>query len=164
MSRFHTKGKTATKKEDVMRRSLLMVAVALGLIGAWSIGRIQGQAQGDKVVYVSSSHATFTDNPGSKGGVSAVPIWGDATVGAHGTFSKFAPGYDAGLHTHTNDVWIVVIKGAYLYKDDAGEKRVGPGDFLRVPGGHKHWSGGDKKEGALFYEESSGKFDLIPAK
>jgi quercetin dioxygenase-like cupin family protein len=55
--------------------------------------------------------------------------------------------------THTNDVWIVVIKGAYLYKDDAGEKRVCPGDFLRVPGGHKHWSGGDKKLGALFYEK-----------
>jgi hypothetical protein len=36
--------------------------------------------------------------------------------------------------------------------------------FLRVPGGHKHWSGGDKKLGALFYEESSGKFDLVPAK
>jgi hypothetical protein len=51
-----------------------------------------------------------------------------------------------------------------LYKDEAGEKRIGPGDFLRVPGGHKHWSGGDKKEGALFYEESSGKFDFIPVK
>jgi len=51
-----------------------------------------------------------------------------------------------------------------MYKDDDGEKRVGPGDFLRVPGGHKHWSGGDKTEGALFYEEGSGKFDLIPAK
>jgi hypothetical protein len=49
-------------------------------------------------------------------------------------------------------------------KDEAGEKRAGPGDFLRVPGGRKHWSGGDAKEGALFYEESSGKFDLIPAK
>ena len=47
---------------------------------------------------------------------------------------------------------------------EAGEKRVGPGDYLYVPGGHKHWSGGDKKEGALFYDESSGKFDLIPAK
>lgn len=97
-------------------------------------------------------------------GVSTAPIWGDQNAGAHATFSKFAPGYDAGVHTHTNDVWIVGIKGAYLYKDDAGEKRVGPGDFLRVPGGHKHWSGGDKKEGAVFYEESSGKFDLIPAK
>jgi len=68
------------------------------------------------------------------------------------------------MHTHTNDVWIVGIKGAYLYKDDAGEKRVGPGDFLRVPGGHKHSSAGDKTEGALFYEEGSAKFDLIPVK
>lgn len=33
-----------------------------------------------------------------------------------------------------------------------------------VPGGHKHWSGRDKKEGGLFYTESPGKFDLIPAK
>jgi quercetin dioxygenase-like cupin family protein len=68
------------------------------------------------------------------------------------------------MHTHTNDISIVVLKGAYLYKDDAGEKRIGPGDFLHIPGGHKHWSGGDAKEGALFYEESSGKFDLIPVK
>ena len=39
-----------------------------------------------------------------------------------------------------------------------------PGDFLRVPGGHKHFSGGDKTEGALFYEQASGKFDSTPAK
>ena len=36
--------------------------------------------------------------------------------------------------------------------------------FIRIPGGTKHWSGGDAKEGALFYEEGQGKFDLIPAK
>jgi quercetin dioxygenase-like cupin family protein len=91
-------------------------------------------------------------------------IWGDMGQGAHGTFTKFVPGFDAGMHTHTNDVSIVVIKGAYLYKDEAGEKRVGPGDFLFVPGGHKHWSGGDKTDGALFYEEGPGKFDNIPVK
>ena len=147
-----------------MRRSLLTVGIAVAMIAAWSIGRLQGQAQGEKVVYVPSSHATFSAMQGGNGGVTTAPIWGDANTGAHATFSKFAPGYDAGMHTHTNDVWIVVVKGAYLYKDDAGEKRVGPGDFLRVPGGYKHWSGGDKKEGAVFYEESSGKFDLIPAK
>ena len=101
---------------------------------------------------------------GTNSGVSMAALWGDANKGAHATFTKFVPGYDAGMHTHTNDVWIVGVKGAYLYKDDAGEKRVGPGDFLRVPGGHKHWSGGDAKDGALFYEESNGKFDSIPAK
>ena len=124
-----------------MRRSLWMLAIALGLIVAWSTGRLQ--AQGDKVT---------------------ATLWGDPNSGAAGTYTKFVPGWDAGWHTHTADVWIVGVKGAYLYKDEAGEKRVGPGDFLRVPGGHKHSSGGDKKEGALFYTESSGKFDLIPAK
>jgi quercetin dioxygenase-like cupin family protein len=144
-----------------MKKSVLMFAVVAALVLAWGIGRMQGQ-QDQKVVFVSSAKASYqvtTDK-----GVSGATLWGDPSQGAHATFSKFAPGYDAGMHTHTNDVWIVGVKGAYLYKDEAGEKRVGPGDFLRVPSGHKHWSGGDKKEGAIFYEESSGKFDLIPAK
>jgi len=146
-----------------MRRSLWMSAIALGLIATWSIGRLQ--AQGDKVTFADPNHANFTElqNTG-RAGVSSATLWGDPNVGAAGTYTKFVPGWDAGWHTHTADVWIVGIKGAYLYKDESGEKRVGPGDFLRVPGGHKHWSGGDKKEGALFYAETSDKFDLIPAK
>ena len=145
-----------------MKRLLLIVGMGAALMMAWSMGRVQGQqAQASKVVFASPDQAKFTE---VGKGSSMAPIWGDANMEAHATFTKFEPGFDAGMHTHTNDVWLVVIKGAYLYKDDAGEKRVGPGDFIRVPGGHKHWSGGDKKEGALFYEEGSGKFDLIPAK
>jgi len=147
-----------------MKRTFMTVGIALAMIVAWSVGRLQAQGQRDKVIFADSKTANYSEMQNTNGGVSVAPIWGEQNVGAHGTFSKFVPGYDGGLHTHTNDVWIVVIKGAYLYKDDAGEKRVGPGDFIRVPGGHKHWSGGDKKEGALFYEESSGKFDFIPAK
>ncbi len=131
-------------------------------MATWSIGRVQGQMADGKVIFAAAEQSKFTAMPG--GGTFTAAIWGDANQGAHGTFTKFVPGYDAGMHTHTNDVWIVGIKGAYLYKDEAGEKRVRPGDFLRVPGGHKHWSGGDKKDGAVFYEESSGKFDLVPAK
>lgn len=145
-----------------MKRTLFAVAVVVGLVVAWTIGRVQGQSE-SKVVFVDSAKADYTamqQNPN----VSTTPVWGDANTGAHATFTKFKPGYDAGMHTHTNDVWIVVIRGAYLYKDDSGEKRVGAGDFLRVPGGHKHWSGGDKKEGALFYEEGSDKFDFNPVK
>jgi quercetin dioxygenase-like cupin family protein len=148
-----------------MKPSVVVVGVLSLLMIAWSIGRVQGSLEQvnaqEKVIFVSADKAHYESlSPG----VSTAPIWGDSTKGAHATFSKFAPGQDNGMHTHTNDVSIVVIKGAYLYKDDAGEKRIGPGDFLRVPGGHKHWSGGDKKEGALFYEEGSGKFDLVPVK
>jgi quercetin dioxygenase-like cupin family protein len=144
-----------------MKKSLVVSAVTALTIIAGLV--TVGQAQKDKpVIYVSSAQATF--KPTSMSGVSMAALWGDMDKGPHATFTKFDPGYDAGMHVHTSDVWIVVVKGAYLYKDEAGEKRVGPGDFLRVPGGHKHWSGGDKTEGALFYEEGSGKFDSIPAK
>jgi quercetin dioxygenase-like cupin family protein len=143
-----------------MRKSLLGVTVAIMLLMIWSIGRVQGQGKG-KVIFAAADQANFQSQ---RKGVSAATVWGDPTKGAHGTFTKFDPGFDAGMHTHPNEETLVVIKGAYLYKDEAGEKRVGPGDFLRVPGGHKHWSGGDKAEGALFYEESPGKFDTIPAK
>ncbi len=144
-----------------MKRSLLVTGVVAALIAAWSVGRVHGQNEMKKVVFASADHANYTSQVK---GVSTAKIWGDPDKGAHGTFTKFDPGQDNGMHSHTNDTWIVVLKGAYLYKDEAGEKRVGEGDFLRVPGGHKHWSGGDKKEGALFYEESSGKFDLIPVR
>ena len=145
-----------------MKRSLLVVGLAAAIIAAWSVGRVQGQKeQAEKVILVSADQANYV---AMGNGVSMAALWGDANAGTHATFTKFTPGFDAGMHTHTNDVWIVVMKGAYLYKDDAGEKRVGPGNFLRVPGGHKHWSGGDAKEGALFYEEASGKFDSIPVK
>ena len=154
-------------EENEMKKSLILSGVVALLIAAASVGVAQTQKEASKtkkgVIYVAAEQAPFKEMP-TAAGVSMAVLWGDPDKGAHGTFTKFAPGYDAGTHTHTSDVWIVVIKGAYLYKDEAGEKRVGPGDFLRVPGGHKHWSGGDKTEGALFYEEGSGKFDTIPAK
>ena len=146
-----------------MKQSLMVLgAGALAVIAAAGVLQAQKAATAHKkVIYVSSSSAEF--KPGPTKGVTRATVWGDADKGAHGTFSKMEPGFDAGWHTHTNDVSITVIKGAYLYKDDEGEKRVGAGDFLRVPGGHKHWSGADKTEGALFYEEGPAKFDLIPA-
>jgi quercetin dioxygenase-like cupin family protein len=54
-----------------------------------------------------------------------------------------------------------VLKGAYIYQPQNGnERRVGPGSYISIPGGDVHVSRGDPKEGALFYEESPGKFDL----
>src|ERR1700719_5248454 len=129
-----------------MKKSLVASGGAAFIIAVASVGVVQAQKESSKdnkkVIYVPAEQATFKQSPTA--GVSMAVLWGDPDKGAHGTFTKFEPGYDAGMHTHTSDVWIVGIKGAYLFKDEAGEKRVGPGDFLRVPGGHKHWSGGDK--------------------
>jgi mannose-6-phosphate isomerase-like protein (cupin superfamily) len=147
-----------------MKRSFTVLGMAATLAVTCSIGVGQGQEQQpprEELIVVSADEAKFKD---LAPGISQAILWGDREKGPYGAFTKFVPGHEVGMHTHTNDIWIVGIKGAYLYKDDAGEKRVGPGSFMRVPGGRKHWSGGDAKEGALFYEESSGKFDSIPAK
>jgi len=147
-----------------MKRLLMVSGMAATLVVTCSMGFVWGQKKQPtkkELIFVSADEAKFKD---VVPGVSKAILWGDHDKGPYGAFTKFAPGNDAGTHTHTNDLWIVVVRGAYLYKDEAGEKRVGPGSFIRVPGGKKHWSGSDVPEGALFYEESSGKFDLVPAK
>ena len=147
-----------------MKKSLVVIGATAAIALGTAVGFAKEKTESSKdkeVNYASSETAAYNEKfPG----VSMAVLWGDPDKGRHGTFTKFAPGYDAGMHTHTNDVLCVVLKGAYLYKDDAGEKRVGPGEFIRIPGGHKHWSGGDKTEGALFYQEGSGKFDKVDAK
>jgi len=148
-----------------MKKSLTMsVVAALALVASLTVARAQKELSKDHATYVPASKAEFKESARAGGGVSQAVLYGDPDKGPHATLTKFKPGYDAGMHYHTNDTRIVVIKGAYLYKDEDGEKRVGPGDFLMVPGGHKHWSGGDKTEGALFYQDGPGKFDLIPVK
>lgn len=138
---------------------LVVTTVVSGCAVAWA-QTARPTAKKD-VIFVAADKATYKEViPGA----SRATIWGDPDTGPHGAFTKFIPGFDAGMHTHTNDLRIVVIRGAYLYKADGKETRVGPGSFLFSPGGTKHWSGGDPKEGALFYQEGLGKFDLNPVK
>jgi len=147
-----------------MKRSLIALGLAVSLAVMWRIGSVQSQEKQSKnksVTFVSADEAKFKE---VIPGVAKAVLWGNDNKGPYGAFTKFKPGLDAGMHTHTNDIWLVVLKGTYIYKDNGGEKRVNPGGFIRIPAKTKHWSGGDAKEGALFYEESSGKFDLIPAK
>src|SRR5205823_14209595 len=102
-----------------MKRLPLILGLAAAVMMAWSIGRVHAQqAQASKVVFASPDQAQFIE---IGRGTSMAPIWGDANMGPHASFTKFEPGFDAGMHIHT-DVWIVVIKGTYLYKDEAGEK------------------------------------------
>lgn len=130
------------------------------VLGVLALLLPQSPAQEKKVVQVDSSKAAFGQ---VRPGVSKVVLWGDDTKGPYGAFTKFTPGLTNPLHTHSSDIRIVVLKGAYIYKPEKGEeRRVGPGQYLFVPGGDRHVSSGDQKEGVLFYEESSGKFDLNP--
>ena len=96
-------------------------------------------------------------------GVSRAVLSGDPDKGAYRVFTKFAPGVKHPMHTHPNDIWLVVIKGAYIQTDEKGqETRVGPGCAFHVAAGMKHASRGDDKEGVVMLEESNEKFGMEP--
>jgi quercetin dioxygenase-like cupin family protein len=147
-----------------MKRIWIVLGMATVFVAAGSPGFAKNKDKSGMKKEVTSASVESADFKEVAPGISKAVLWGHGQSGPYGAFTRFAPGTDNGMHTHAHDVWLVVIKGAYLYKDEAGEKRIGSGGFIRVPGGKQHWSGGDKTEGALFYEEGSGKFDLTPVK
>lgn len=146
-----------------IQRGLLGIScLALGglLAAACSPATPATQAR-QEALQVDSRTAAYKElNPGATRAV----LWGDPdTGGPHGGFVKFATGIqpEPALHTHTSDIRIVVLEGAYLYRPENGpEQRVAAGQFLFVPGGDRHFSRGDATAGALFYYESTGKFDV----
>jgi quercetin dioxygenase-like cupin family protein len=96
-------------------------------------------------------------------GVSRAILHGDPEKGAYKAFTKFAPGVAHPMHTHPNDIFIVVLKGAYIHKNEKGEEiRVEPGCAFHIPAGEKHASSGDPKEGVVMFEESNEKFGMDP--
>lgn len=132
-----------------------MATGTLAVVATLGVAISQDQKQ---IVHVDSATATYQELiPGTAGAT----VWGDEKSGPHSAFTKFAAGTEHPLHTHTNDLRIVVLKGAYVYKPEKGEeKRVTAGQYLFIPGGDRHATGSDAREGALFYQEADDKFDI----
>ncbi len=88
------KNQTERKMNKLRIVSALAALTVIAAVGV-------AQAQKDKnVVHVSSASATYKPSP--MAGVSMQVLRGDPDKGPHATFTKFDPGYDAGMHTHTN--------------------------------------------------------------
>ena len=140
------------------RLSLYIVLVLLGLI---FIGATETSAQKkmkkEAVLWTAEDLKWEALGAGAPGVMSAT-LWGDQTKGAYGGLTKFPAGFKAPLHYHTNDIKMVVIKGAYTYNG----KKYGPGSYLSIPGGDKHESGGVEDSETVFLLEQPGKFDLNP--
>src|SRR5262245_10882315 len=128
-----------------MRTTILIAIAAAGIV----------LAQEGKAVYISGESATFKEvSPG----LFKTTLWGDTEKGPYGAYTRMAPGQKFRMHTHSNDLRIVVLEGAYVYKAGGETIRVGRKGYLFIPGGTPHESGSDEKAGVFFYEESTGKF------
>ncbi len=133
--------------------------IALVLAGLIFFGATEASAQKRmKKVLWAAEDIKWEAMQGGPPGVMTAMLWGDQTKGAYGGLTKFPAGFKAPLHYHTNDMKVVVIKGAYTYNG----KKYGPGSYLTIPGGDKHVSGGVDDSETIFLLEQPGKFDLKP--
>jgi Domain of unknown function (DUF4437) len=124
------------------------------------------KGEGSSPVIVPAADLKWADlDPTGAPGVKSADVWGDHTKGAFKGFTKFPAGFVAPLHTHTNAMRIAVISGTFIHTPEGKpETRLGPGSYLMQPGGsYKHTTACDKASECLFFIESDGKFDLIPA-
>ena len=97
-------------------------------------------------------------------GVKTVDFWGDHTKGAFGGLTKFPAGFQAPLHTHTQDLKIVIISGTFIHTPEGKPAvRLGPGSYLMQPGGnYRHSTACDQASECVFFLEAKGAFDLKP--
>ena len=112
-----------------MKMQIKLVSVVGVAVMACSLGVAVAQSKKEPI-FVESEKAEFKEiAPGVKKKI----LWGNHDKGPYGAFTKFDPGLTNPLHTHTNEVRIVVLKGAYIYKPQNGnERRVGVGSYFSI--------------------------------
>jgi quercetin dioxygenase-like cupin family protein len=95
--------------------------------------------------------------------VKIATVSGDHTKGAWAGFVKFPAGSKSGVHTHSSDIKIVVVSGAFHYgATPETEKSYGPGSYVFIPANLPHSN--SQPQGALLYGEQPGMFDSKPVK
>ncbi len=139
-----------------MRGRLLAVLVCF-----LAAGTVLAQAAAGKAVVMPAADMKWEVMQGPPG-VQIAQLWGDYTKGAFGALLKFQAGFDAPLHTHTNDMRLVVVSGTFIHTPEGKPPvRLGPGSYLMQAGGnYRHTTGCDKASDCVVFGESNGKFDI----
>ena len=89
---------------------------------------------------------------------------GNPSAGAYTQMRKVPAGTDNPLHSHTNEIKNVIVKGVwYTGADAASAKDFGPGSVVLMPGNWVHVSGCRPGAECVFYQEGKGKFDFKPS-
>ena len=155
--------------KSILRNILVALAVALFAQAALAeeakagAPKVKHAATPAKLVTMTPDELKWVANP-ANADVSMAVVWGDPMKGAHGAFHKFKPGFNAGLHTHSADMKLVVVSGTMITATEGGpEKKLPPGSYEYQPHGVKHVTKCDTGSECVIFVVASGKFDLTPA-
>ena len=140
-----------------MRKIVWVVGlVAVGFVGG---AYAQKAAAGKAITQPKPADMTWKavapDMP-----VEAAESWKGAG-GAHCTFNKFPKGFAVPGHTHTNDVYSIVVAGKWGSNAEGSPQALqGPGGYQMIPGGFKHETHCGADADCVIYECGPKAFDL----
>ena len=143
---------------------LIVLALPAVLLGQ-AKGKRSARTAESRLVIMPAADLKWTDlDPARAPGVKVADLWGNHTKGAFGAFFKFPAGFAAPLHTHTNDMKVVIVSGTFVQAPEGKpEFRLGPGSYFLQPGGnYRHTTSCDPAAECVFFVEGRGKFDLKP--
>ena len=143
---------------------LIVLALPAVLLGQ-AKGKRSARTADSRLVIMPAADLKWTDlDPARAPGVKVADLWGNHTKGAFGAFFKFPAGFAAPLHTHTNDMKVVIVSGTFVQAPEGKpEFRLGPGSYFLQPGGnYRHTTSCDAAAECVFFVEGRGKFDLKP--
>ena len=145
--------------------ALGMSLLAAGTVLANSV-ESTGQMSAGSPVALPAADLKWTElDPTGAPGVKVADLWGDHRTGPFGAIFRLPAGFAAPLHTHTHDMKLVIVSGTYIQGPEGkAEFRLGPGSYLMQPGGtYRHTTSCDLASECIFFVESGGAFDLLPA-
>lgn len=132
----------------------------IGLIAALTLSA----AGGGKGVAMPNGEMKWVENPAMKG-LSVATLWGDPAKGAYGALKKVAGGTDFGMHSHSFDQKVIAVSGTFDFQfEGESPKALGPGSYVSTPAHVKHSAKCRAGADCVYFEESAGKSDYIPAK
>jgi hypothetical protein len=142
----------------------LATGLALAMPLLWISSAVEGASKTPTPVPAADLKWSDLDPSGAPG-VKVADVSGDHRTGAFGAFFRLPAGFAAPLHTHTHDMKLVIVSGTYIQGPDGqAEFRLGPGSYLLQPGGeYRHTTSCAQSSECVFFVESDGAFDLLPA-
>jgi quercetin dioxygenase-like cupin family protein len=152
-----------------MRRALVcsfVVAVSLCLVSGARADEKKAAAPAKKAApkykIWTASDVKFVD--AEVKGVQMAVLWGDPKKGEYGAVAKFAAGNDAGWHTHTNRIRLVMISGTLVIEvDGQPAKELTATAYVDEPGKIKHKTSCKAGADCVFFMHGHGAFDFIPS-
>lgn len=137
---------------------LLLAACASSAIAAAS-------AQPAALITMPAKDLRWQPVPGTQGAVSYANVKGEILgKGYYEAFVRFRAGTDNGLHTHSQVLATVVLKGTFYARIDNTLTEYPAGSYYQLPANLVHESGCKAGEDCLLFQWQPDHFDLVPVK